>query len=137
MTTLGGTTVAAAIVIATAIAAWLMKPIIDKKREKSEEPEDLLFSPVPSSHAIMVSEDQPVEEQSSDIDSNEQVNEEEKVADLTLEEADAIQEKLMADVHSAPKKKHSHKKTTKRPQASDNQNKPKRGRPKKETKKEE
>lgn len=123
-----------AIVLATAVVAWKLKPSIDKmiaKKSKEETEALSVFSSdttTNSEHKIQVSETEqsfqvsmdnprPVEkievetpaveavENATDYDEGVELAE-----GITEEDAERIQENLMKDEHSAPKRKPKHKK---------------------------
>jgi len=122
---------ASAIVVATAIVAWKLKPSIDKMVAKKikEESEDLLtFSSdttTNSGHKIQVSGSKdslqistvsPMTAENIEVETPavENVDDYDEGAELaegiTEEDAEKIQEKLMKDEHSASKRKPKRKK---------------------------
>jgi len=126
MTTLEAIVYSALIIIATAIVAWIMKPIIDKQKELREKDTlDFTLPEVQSSHHIVI--DAPEAEESEEDSQKQEEN-------SVIDKADAIQERLIRDGQNSSKKRAYHKKSPKKDQASDTQNKPKRGRPRKTNK---
>lgn len=121
--------VGSAIVLATAVIAWKLKPSVDKMMAKKskEETETLsaFSSDTTSGHKIQVSETEdslqvstvnprsvekieaefPVVENTIDYDGSAELAE-----GITEEDAEKIQEELMKDEHSAPKRKLKRKK---------------------------
>ena len=126
MTTLEATVISALIIVATAIVAWIMKPIIDKQKELREK-DSLDFTPpeLQTSHHIVIKGSKS-EVSEEDFHQQEEPSETDK--------ADAIQERLIKDGQNNSKKRTYNKKSPKKDQASDTQNKPKRGRPRKTNK---
>jgi hypothetical protein len=133
MTTLGGIAISGSIVIATAIVAWILKPIFDKKNSLvNREIEKEFPMTIQGAHHIVIDNDTSKEEEPEDAQTSISLSEPD-----TLEEAGVIQETLKAESSEKPKrssKKHSDK--VKKTPAADTQNKPKRGRPKKTNKNE-
>ena len=120
-----------AIVLATAVVAWKLKPSVDKMlAKKSKEEMEVLsaFSSdttTSSEHKIQVSETEDslqasivnprsVEKIEVETPAVENVTDYDEGAELaegiTEEDAERIQEELMKDEHSAPKRKPKHKK---------------------------
>jgi len=133
MTILGGISISGSIVIATAIVAWIVKPIFDKKNALvNREIEEEFPMTIQGVHHIVMDNDTPKDEEPEDTQTSISLSEPD-----TLEEAGAIQETLKAESNEKPKRtsKKSSDKAKKTPGA-DTQNKPKRGRPKKTNKNE-
>lgn len=124
--------VGSAIVLATAVVAWKLKPSIDKMttKKRREETEALsTFSSdttTSSGHKIQVPESEEDSHQESvfipmsiekdkieflpDVDTDDYDGSVELAEGITEEDAEKIQEELMKDEHSAPKRKPKHKK---------------------------